>query len=596
MRSVLARSCAFIALGMTGIAFPTLAQEAEPLTQNPRTLEAVGTTPATPEKKPGRPIPTANPRSHSTAGAGTVAKPTTRKTTSTVAAPPRTLPNSSSVIAQKPTMNDPMVRPVGSDVPSPAPVNETLPVVPNARDASSSADVARPNVEIRQLAPAQLLSGKPSPIEIVVTNHGDQPVEQVIVTDSIDASVEVVTSSPRSEQNGGTLVWSLGRMEPRETKKITFSIVSKKGSRAATAVSRVSVSYTSTVESSIRLLTPDVAVKLTGPAKAMMGQPVELVLTVTNTGNAAATGLALRCALPQILAHAEGTELEYEVGELGAGETRNIPLQLTANAVGDSPVPVVVTGDGLSPMSADHRLVIEDYQLAITSDGPATRYLNQTGAYKVRFTNNGAGPVANAVVRAHLPEGTTFAHAGDGGQWEAGSSTVVWKLTDVKPNETKELALTCLLTKIGDHTINFDAVMGSRTVAENGQKTEVRGIAALSVEVVDMADPLELGSETIYEIHVVNQGTLAATNLVVRCEIPGEIEAIAADGPTSQMIVDNVLTFEPMKELTSQSEAIFRVKCRGLKEGNARFKAMVKTDQLASPVVEEENTTVFDGK
>ncbi len=294
MRSVLARSCAFIALGMTGIAFPTLAQEAEPLTQKPRTLEAVGTTPAAPEAKTGKPIPTANPRTRATAK-----QP--RKTA--VAAPPRTLPNSSSVVAQKPAMNDPMVRRVASEIPATAPTHESLPVVPTTTETASSADVVRPNVEIRQVAPAQLLSGKPSPIDILVTNHGDQAVDQVIVTDSIDASVEVVTSSPRSEQNGGTLVWSLGRMEPRETKKITFSIVSKKGSRAPTAVSRVSVSYTSTVESSIRLLTPDVAVKLTGPSKAMMGQPVELVLTLTNSGNAAATGLALRCALPQILAH-----------------------------------------------------------------------------------------------------------------------------------------------------------------------------------------------------------------------------------------------------------------------------------------------------
>ena len=380
-----------------------------------------------------------------------------------------------------------------------------------------------------------------------------------------------------------------------ETKKISISIVSKKGTRASAALSRLSVSYTSSVESSIRLLSPDVAVKLSGPEKTMIGQPVELVLTLTNTGNAAATGLAIRCALPSILTHAEGNELEYEVGQLGAGETRNIPLNLSAVTAGESPVNVLVTGESLSPVDAEHRLAVEDYQISIESDGPTTRYLNQTGTYKIRVTNRGSGTVMNSLVRAHLPEGTTFAHAGNGGQCEAGTSTVVWKVAELKPYESKEFALTCLLTKIGDQGFKIDSAVGPRTVAECQTQTEVRGIAALSVEVVDMVDPLEIGSETIYEIHVVNQGTLAATNLIVRCEIPAEVEAIAADGPTSQTIVDNILTFESMKELTSQSEAIFRVKCRGLKEGNARFKAMVKTDQLTSPVVEEENTTIFNG-
>jgi uncharacterized repeat protein (TIGR01451 family) len=592
MRSVLAKSCAFFALSLMGTCLPAIADEPAPLPEAPRSLDAVGNPSAPAVDAPRKPIPVAIPRSRNT----TAAKPKVNRTPTTVpSTPARTLPNSSAVVAQKPVVEDSMVRPAGAQVAVPATGNDSPPAIPIANN-ESSADVARPNVEIRQVAPTQLLSGKPSPIDIIVTNNGDHAVEQVIVTDSIDSSVEVVTSSPRSEQNGGALVWSLGRIEPHESKKITFSIVSKKGSRAPTAVSRVSVSYSSVIESTIRLLTPEVAVKLAGPTKAMIGEDVELVLTLTNSGNAAANGLALRCTLPQILSHSEGSELEYEVGQLGAGETRNIPLQLKASAAGESTIAVVVTGEGLSPMPAEQKLIVDDYQVALVSEGPESRYLNQTAAYKVRFTNNGTGMITNAVVRTHLPEGTTFAHAGEGGQWDAGTSNVVWKIPQLKPNETKEMTLTCVLAKIGDQTLPVEAAIGNRTVAQCAEKTEVKGIAALSVEVVDMADPLEIGSETIYEIHVVNQGTLAVTNLVVKCEIPGEIEAIAADGPTSQAIVDNVLTFEPMKELTSQSEAIFRVKCRGTKEGNARFKAMVKTDQLASPVVEEENTTIFDGK
>jgi uncharacterized repeat protein (TIGR01451 family) len=441
-------------------------------------------------------------------------------------------------------------------------------------------------------------AGQPGVIELTVVNQGESAVEKVILTDSIDSSLEVVSSNPRSEQTGNTLVWSLGRMEPKETKRVTFSVIARRntGVGAASALARATVSYSAAVESEMKLLTPDVSVRLSGPNRGMIGQPLDLVIELENKGNSPASAILLRCALPPGLAHSEGPELEYEVGEIAAGESRTVPLTLSSSVAGEHNVKVVIQGEGLTPIHAEQVMTIEDFQVTLSAEGPPQRYLNQTGTYKIRVQNGGSASIANLTVQAPIPDGLTFAHASDGGQWVGGNAMVRWNLADLPAGESKELTLTCVGAKIGDFVLAPEAQVNQRQIAVGKVATSVRGVAALSVEVADVADPVEVQGETIYEIHVVNQGTMTVTGVAVVCTIPEEIEAIAADGPTSQRIVGQVLTFDPLAELAPHAEAIFRVKCRGLKEGNARFKATVQTEQLKSPVTEEESTTVYNAQ
>ncbi|MBY0587636.1 DUF11 domain-containing protein [bacterium] len=504
---------------------------------------------------------------------------------------PRTLPTASST-SRKPII-DPMVRKVSQSealVPSDNAASSSIPSTPST---ATRGNVIRPTVEVRQIVPPQVTAGTPCPIELTITNQGESAVEKVILTDSIDTTLEVVSSNPRSEQSGQTLVWSLGRLEPKESKRITFSVIARKNAGSPSALARASVSYAAAVESEIRLLTPNVAVNLSGTDRGMVGQPMDLSIDLENRGNSPAGGVILRCILPPGLAHSEGPELEYEVGELAAGEVRNVPLTLTASVAGSSTVKVIIQGEGLSPTAAEHPITVEDYQMALEVEGPAQRYLNQTGIYKIKVTNQSSATVNHAEVATPLPDGLSFAHASDGGQVAGDGRMVRWTMPEIPAHETKELTLTCVASKIGNQPLSPAIMIAQRQIAQAQCETNVRGVAAISVEVADVADPVELNGETIYEIHILNQGTMGVTGVVVTCEIPEEVEATAADGPTSQRIVGRSLTFDPLAELAPNAEAIFRVKCKGVKEGSARFKATVQTEQLKTPINEEESTTIY---
>jgi uncharacterized repeat protein (TIGR01451 family) len=48
-------------------------------------------------------------------------------------------------------------------------------------------------------------------------------------------------------------------------------------------------------------------------------------------------------------------------------------------------------------------------------------------------------------------------------------------------------------------------------------KTLITGISAVSLEVVDVDDPVKVGARTTYVISVTNQGSAAATNVSIAC-------------------------------------------------------------------------------
>ena len=127
----------------------------------------------------------------------------------------------------------------------------------------------------------------------------------------------------------------------------------------------------------------------------------------------------------------------------------------------------------------------------------------------------------------------------------------------------------------------------------------------MRMEVADLADPVEKGGETTYEIRLTNTGSKADADVVVACDLPPELELVSVAGPVEglhRLGVDSTaagvkresrVQFEPVTELAPQTEAVFRVKVRAAAAGDVRFKATLTSKHLTAPVVKEESTRVY---
>jgi len=121
----------------------------------------------------------------------------------------------------------------------------------------------------------------------------------------------------------------------------------------------------------------------------------------------------------------------------------------------------------------------------------------------------------------------------------------------------------------------------------------VEGIAAVLFQVADSVDPIEVGGETTYEVHVVNQGSKAASNVRLTAVLPPEMQPLAADGPTRYAVQGDRVSFEGLARLAPKADATYHVRVKGVRPGDLRVSFQLQTDEMQSPVTKEESTQVY---
>ena len=80
---------------------------------------------------------------------------------------------------------------------------------------------------------------------------------------------------------------------------------------------------------------------------------------------------------------------------------------------------------------------------------------------------------------------------------------------------------------------------------------------------------------------------------MVRCTLPPELEYVGAQGPTKPEKLGADLVFAPIAGMEPKAEAIFKVKARAKKAGDARVRVEVSSDQHRRPIVKEEATRIY---
>jgi hypothetical protein len=130
-------------------------------------------------------------------------------------------------------------------------------------------------------------------------------------------------------------------------------------------------------------------------------------------------------------------------------------------------------------------------------------------------------------------------------------------------------------------------------IAEKEQPVLVEGIASTLFQVSHTADPIEIGNETTYEVHVVNQGSKATSNVRLTIDLPPQLKPLAVEGPTRYQVAGNRVIFDPLPQLAPKAETGYRVRVKAVQPGDLRVPFQLLTDDMQSPVTKEESTRVY---
>jgi uncharacterized repeat protein (TIGR01451 family) len=448
-----------------------------------------------------------------------------------------------------------------------------------------------PVVTAHWVKKSPLSVGQECACDLVVKNAGKVPAKELSVDAFFPATVRLTHSEPMPVDNQDHVTWSLPVLGAGEERAIHIRLVpSKRGELATTALVR----FTAQASNVFVVEEPLLSITVQGPKDLMVGDPATQSITVSNPGTGIAHNVTIETKISKGLEHSHGERLTVQVGSLNPGETRLVRLPLVAVAGGQQTISIRATAAGDLHREVDARIRVVAPSVKVAVEGPSFRYVGRKAAYLITVTNDGGTPSNNVHVTHVLPEGFRFVSADNGGEFDEAAHAINWFIGRLELKESTRLKVELATTEIGTHTHSVSAVSEQGARSDAKLETVVDGTASPEVEIIAQNNPVEIGVETAYEIHVRNDGSKAAENVTIACQmVPASaVEILRVEGATAPMAPSGnekgLFPFRPIPLLDPGKTAIYRVYVRGKQEGNHRFRVRLSADSIKEPLVYEE--------
>ncbi len=447
------------------------------------------------------------------------------------------------------------------------------------------------SLSVEKSAPEEVQVGKQAILRVAVRNVGSATAQQIEIRDAVPRGTELVGAQPRAEQlPDGRLVWQITSLAPGEETAVEMHVTPLVEGEIGSVAT---VQFAAEASARSRSTRPVLALEASAPAQVMKGEELHLHIRLTNVGTGAASGVVLEENVPAGLAHVAGDTLEYEVGQLGPNESKELDLVLTAAQAGTVVNLLRARGDGNLDVQHELSLEVVAPDLSVTVNGPKRRYLEREATYTVSVSNPGTAPARDVQLTTYLPRGLKFVEANNYGEYDPQTRSVHWLLEELPANETGAVTLRALPVEPGEHkmVVSGTALTGLKTEIE--EVVTIEGLAAILFELVDVSDPIEVGAETVYEVRVINQGTKNAANVRVMAIVPEQLRALSAEGPTRHAVEANRVVFDALPRLAPKADTTYRIRVQGQSPGDARLRVQLMTDEMRSPVTKEESTRIY---
>lgn len=357
------------------------------------------------------------------------------------------------------------------------------------------------------------VAGRPFAKEIRVRNTGDAPAERVMLEDRPDAGLSIVEGSPSMD---------LGTLAPGQEVVQRLRLVGETEGRFTNTVTVRDASGASTATNTcpIELVMGRLEItKRCEPARANNGSEVRFVVVVSNTGRGPLENVVVTDDYPQGIAPLSQSTLT--IGALAAGESQEVTFVGRAERVGAFTNMARATADRVPEATASCSLQVVECRLEMSLTGPEKIYFGETAAFTLTVRNTGDGEAEGCTVRIS-----------NGGCLGGGFQD--FNVGPLAPGQvyTQDWAVTA--RNVGPCSVSAESTCGQRCAVKSEVQTQVTGLPALQVEMVDKAlDGSEagvfvVGSTFIYRLRVENDiGTDVTPEMLVAWSLPPELEFVS---------------------------------------------------------------------
>jgi uncharacterized repeat protein (TIGR01451 family) len=287
------------------------------------------------------------------------------------------------------------------------------------------------NIDIAKTGPATVEAGGGIGYSVTVTNTGPDPATNVIVSDPINAPFDSVSSLPSDcTLQGSTVICAAATLAVNATTSFSFTVQLSPSAVAGTVIPNcASVSSQNGVINQnpmpacvqttvIPVLTADVAIVKTGPAKAVEGTTITYSLAASNNGPDPADNVVVTDPTDPSLVTVTsapgcavlGGTVTCPVGTLAANSGRAFMITARVNtglAAGSTITNcATVTTTTSDPDPTNNRSCVTTVvdppvpvaNIELVKDAPATAHPGDTITYTLTATNHGPDTATNVII------------------------------------------------------------------------------------------------------------------------------------------------------------------------------------------------------
>jgi len=471
-----------------------------------------------------------------------------------------------------------------------------------------------------------------------VTNRGDLPARQVVVSDVMPPQMSFVGSTPKGGIFGNRIEWRIGDLAPGQTSRIEIQCRAvRQGEARHCVTARSADGLAAEGCATTRISMNALSVSMTGPDKAEVGQKVQYHVTVTNRSDLPLKKVMLRDEYDPGLRHAgvatPGRPIQQKLGELAAGEKREFAVTFTVQQPGRHCHRLLVTAEGGHSATATGCVTAKAAAavqpepqpgMSVSKTGPKVSSVGQIVEFRIEVRNTGNMPLTNVRIVDQFAPALQPKNATDGFKVEEGR--LVWTVDRIAPGESVAMRVQCEtlaeersacnratvtadpnLAMADEQCVRIDPKEPAPAIPDddhppvvppsNGHGADRSG--TLKLTVVDLDDPLRVGGSTTYLITIENDRDVADKNVTLSFTVPAKLRfekftsddrrmTVKPEGPGSR-----TLTVTPIAELRPGESVTVRVETTATAAGLVRFRAKLESLRLTEPVETTTDTTIF---
>ena len=463
----------------------------------------------------------------------------------------------------------------------------------------NTAKSGKSELVITKKLPETVVLGKTITYDINVTNPGDGALSGVTVSEGLPEGFEFVSSEPSAKPSGDdgrTLNFDYDSMAPGAKKTIKITGTPQK---AGALQACTSYDFKRGVCVAMNVVNPQLRLVKSGPEQAGLCQDVTYTYVVSNSGQDAAKDVTLYDKLPAGLTADGKDAVSLKLGDIAPGQDVRKAVTVEATQPGTFGSYAAAKSDlnESKSQTVQTTFVAPALDVQVRADR-GTEYVGKNARFDVIVKNT--GKVASPQTRLKLGMegqaklvGVTGVDAG-----KASGDTV--DVGALEPGQSRNMTVT--VTSAQEGQVSLAAVAesvcpnreGALARAQDSAAVRFDVLSALQVEVVDKADPVQVGSNTVYEITIINEGTGPDRNLKVSAVLPDGLTYVGGEGSTPITVDGKNLTMAPLATIPAGEKATWYVTAKAdTAKGATKFQVFAQSDGVPDRVEEDEPTTLY---